>query len=397
MTLAGPDGPRRGAAMGELGLIEDGAVLVDRGRIAWVGAGNPSGPVDEEIDAEGGLVTPGLIDAHTHLVFAGTRAADYERRAQGLGYAEIAAAGGGIRSTMRAVRAASPEELAAAGERHARWMLAQGTTTLEAKSGYGLSLEAERRLIEATHEVARRTGQRILPTFLGAHAVPPEFDETPDPREAYLERLLTDMLPVIAPQVHAVDMFVEQGYFAAEHAERLAAAARERRLALRLHVDQFGDHGGAALAARLGALTADHLEHTGPEGIAALARSTTLPVLLPGSVEGLGLGRYADARRMIEAGLPVVVATDFNPGTSPIPSLPLAMHLALTQMKMTFAEIWTAVTINAAHALGVGKELGSLEVGKRADLVIWQTPDFREVPLWAGTNLVRRVMLEGRA
>lgn len=388
VTLAGHDGPRRGAAMSELGVLEGADLVCDDG--LWVAA-TPA-DAEHEIDLGGRLVTPGFVDAHTHAIFAGNRAGEWEALCGGATYEEIAAAGGGIRSTVRAVRAASEDQLLEKAQRHVLWMLRGGTTTFEVKSGYGLDLENERKMLRVAAELAVG-GQRITTTFLGAHAVPPEFEGR---REAYLDAVL-DMLPTLVAEglVDAVDMFVEERYFQAGDAERLAADALALGLPLRLHVDQLGPRGGAQLAARLGARTADHLEWTDAEGIAAMADARTFPVLLPGSVFGLRHTRYPDGRAMIDADLPVVVATDFNPGSSQSPSMPFQMALACRHMGMTAAEALTACTWNAACALGLEAEVGSLEVGKRADAVVWDLEDVREIPYFAAAPCIAGVLCAG--
>lgn len=387
-TLSGPARGRKGREMEDLGLIERAAVLFRDGLIEAVGPQRELAPsIDEDaelIDAGGRLVTPGFVDAHTHAVFAGNRANEFEARSQGATYQQIKEAGGGILSTVRSTRAATEDELWAESQKHLQWMLEGGTTTVEVKSGYGLDLETELKMLR----VARRLGpQRVVTTFLGAHAVPPEVSQP-----EYLEQVVA-MLPVVDQRADACDIFVENGYFTPADAHRLFGSTSLRR---RLHVDQFGDHGGAALAAELGASTADHLEHTGPAGIAALAAAGVVPVLLPASVFLLGLTKYPDARGMIDAGLPVVLATDFNPGSSPCPSMAMVTSLACTQMHMSPGEALSAATINAAHALGVGEEVGSLEAGKRADLVVHDADDYRELPYWAGRNTVRQVFIGGK-
>jgi imidazolonepropionase len=331
------------------------------------------------------------VDAHTHLVFAGTRANEFEMRALGSRYEEIAAAGGGIRSTIEATRRATEEELVLAGLRHAGWMIRCGTTTAEAKSGYGQTLEDELKILRAVRRIGERCPLRILPTFLGAHAAPG------DP-EAYVDDVIGQMLPEVVRRGLAefCDAFCEPGYFSVKECRRLLLAARARGLGVRIHADQLSDSGGARLAAEIGAMTADHLEHTGSDGIAALAGAAVQPVLLPGSVHGLGKDRYPAAREMIGAGLAVVLATDFNPGSSPTPSLPMVMNLACLRMGLTPAEALVACTVNAAHSLGRGSETGSLEIGKLADFVIWDCEDWREVACFFGVELVRAVFVGGR-
>jgi imidazolonepropionase len=376
-TLAGPPGPRRGAAMGDLGLMESAALAIEAGAVRWIGKTSDWRPHAGErvLDAAGRLVTPGFVDCHTHAVFAEPRAEELVMRAQGRSYAEIAAAGGGILSSMRALRAMPEGELLRRSIARGRAFLAGGTTAIEVKTGYGLDLESEAKMIRVARRMGETLGLRVRVTYLGLHAKPPEFES----HDAYVRDVLERQLPVLEDQVDFVDIFVEPGYFQAEHAEALARASRKP---LRMHVDQRGDHGGAALAARLGAISADHLEYTGPAGIAALARSETIPVLLPISVFGLGKSRYPEARAMIAAGLPVALATDYNPGTAPSASMTLAMALAVLHMGMTPAECLTATTVNAAAALG--QPGGQLVQGKPGTAVLHDVARVNELPYALG-------------
>jgi imidazolonepropionase len=375
-----------------LGIIEDGAMLVRDGRIERVGTRAEIKPFIgaklELVDAGGRVVLPGFVDAHTHLVFAGHRAEDFERRCAG-------AACEGIPATVRATRAATENELIASTRLHIDWLLRSGTTTAEAKSGYGLSLDSELKILRVIRGVSGTGSPRLVPTFLGAHEVPEEYR---DRREAYLNLIIDKMLPRIAEDKLAeyCDAFCEEGAFTVAETRRVLEAARAHGLGLRLHADQLSNSGGAQLAAELHAATADHLEHTEAAGIAALAEAGVQPVLLPGSVLGLGLQRYPNARAMIDAGLAVVLATDFNPGSSPIPSIPLILFLACTQMKMTPAEAIIAATINAARSLGRGADIGSLEPGKLADFVIHDRSDYREVIYWPGIESAKSVWIGGR-
>jgi len=394
VTLAGPAGPRTGRAMRELGIVADGAMLIEDGRIVHAGARAEIEPritsQDSVIDAGRRVVTPGFVDAHTHPVFAGNRAAEFERRIEGASYADIAAAGGGIRSTVRETRAATEDQLVAAAQRYVSWFHAGGTTTIEAKSGYGLTLEDECKLLRA---IGRIKNIRAVPTFLGAHEIPDEYRGRP---AAYGDVVIHEMLPAAGRLAEYCDVFCEPGIFSIEESRRVLSAARALGLGLRMHVDQLSDSGGAALAAELNAATADHLEHTSARGILALAAAGVQPVLLPGSVYALGSTRYPNARDMTQAGLAVVLATDFNPGSSPTPSMPMILSLACTQMKMTPAEAITAATLNAAYSLGRGAEIGSLEAGKRADFAIHDCGDYREMAYFFGAPLVQAVYLEGQ-
>lgn len=396
VTLGGPKRARIGPELCDLGIREGWALAVADGRICHV---RPSWEIEEMIrpeteviDATECTVLPGFVDAHTHPVFGGNRLEDFARRCSGATYSEIAAAGGGIQSTVKKTRAATEDELVAVGERHARIFLENGTTTIEAKSGYGLTAEVELRLLRAIRRLGLATPLRFLPTYLGAHAVPPESKHDPN---LYLEEVLNTMGSLKGLAIWC-DVFVEDGYFTPDQAVRLERKARSVGLGLRMHVDQFSDSGGAVLAARLKADTADHLEHTGSEGIEALAQAGVTPVLLPASVFCLGLGKYPDARQMVERGLPLVVATDFNPGSSPTFSMPFVISLCCTQMGLSPEEALAASTINPAYALGIGNEVGSLESGKSADFSIWPCRDWREIPYHVGSLRPNHVFVKGR-
>ena len=399
LTLGGAARPRVGAEMRELSIIEDGALLVFDGRIEKVGARTEIEPLIEAgvevFDAGGRVLMPGFVDAHTHAVFAGMRVDEYEQRALGATYQEIAARGGGIRSTVRATRAASLEDLIEAGRRYSDWFLRTGTTTVEAKSGYGLTVEDELKLLRAIRRLDEETLLGYVPTFLGAHDIPEEYRAR---REDYVALIIEEMLPRVAEERLAdyCDVFCEDNVFTTSETRRILQAARERGLGLRLHADQLSLSGGAQLAAELKTTTADHLEHTDAAGIAALAQARVQPVLLPGSVYALGHTRYPAAREMIDAGLAVVLATDFNPGSSPTPAMPMVLSIACTHLKMTPAEALTAATINAAYSLGRGTEIGSLEAGKRADFVIQDCADYREVAYFFGLEHAHAVYSVGR-
>ncbi len=329
------------------------------------------------LDASGRVVLPGFVDAHTHPVFVATRVDEFEQRASGATYEAIAAAGGGIRSTVRKTREASEEELLESARQRTNWFLRAGTTTIEAKSGYGLSLESELKMPHVIQRLNQATPLRLVPTFLGAHEIPDEFRGKTD---QYVQLLLGEMLPSVAAGQLAeyCDIFCEPKIFDLAASERILNAARDLDLGIRVHADQLTRSGAAELAARMGAATADHLELSEKKEIDALARGKVQPVLLPASVYTLGSRVFAPARRMIAAGLALVLATDFNPGSSPTPSMPFVLSLASTQMRMTPSEAITASTINAAYSLGRGHELGSLEPGKVADFVIHDCQDYRE-------------------
>jgi imidazolonepropionase len=389
VTLSGPSRPRVGGEMRELSIISDGAMLIRDGRIAITGARREiekaGGSDCLVIDAGGRIVLPGFVDAHTHPVFAGNRANEFEMRAGGATYQEIAAAGGGIKSTVKSTRAATEDELFENGLRYVQWFLRTGTTTLEAKSGYGLSLADELKMLRVIRRLNEETPLRYVPTFLGAHTLP---DEYAGRSRDYVDLVVTEMLPLIAGERLAeyCDVFCDNGGFNVAESRRVLMAAKELGFGIRIHADQFSTSGGAELAAELGAVTADHLECSGQSQIERLKSVGVQPVLLPASVWMLGSQKYADARLMIESGLAVVIATDFNPGTSPVPSMLLVLSLASTQMKMTPAEALTAATINAAYSIGKGSEIGSLEAGKRADFAIHNCSDYRELAYFAGVE-----------
>lgn len=400
VTLAGPARPRCGAEMRELGIVPGGAMRIRDGRIAAVG---PSAEIQralaentEVVDAGGRVVLPGFVDAHTHPVFAGTRADEYEERISGATYAEIAARGGGIRSTVRKTRAAGEAALLAAGRRYAEWFLRGGATTIEAKSGYGLTLEAELKILRVVRLLAAEGRLRYVPTFLGAHEIPDEYRGDP---ESYVRLVIEEMLPGVAEENLAefCDVFCEPHIFAVPAARAVLRAAQALGMGVRMHADQFTPDAGALLAAEIGAVTADHLECTTPAGFAALHKAGVQPVLLPGAVYNLGGTRYPAARQMIELGMPVVIASDFNPGSSPTASMPMVLSLACTHMKMLPAECVTAATINAAYSLRRGHLIGSLEPGKLADFAIHDCEDYREIPYFFGRETAVSVYLGGNS
>ena len=418
VTLSGPKRPRFGAELSEVGIVRDGGMLVRDGKIEKIG---PSDEIEKDVgdaevlDAGGRVVMPGFVDAHTHLVFAGNRLDDFERRSRGETYEQIANAGGGIWSTVEKTRAASELDLLAQAKKHANWFLRCGTTTVEAKSGYGLTVEDELKILRVMRQLnASRDTIResripstapvridaaeteavpeIVPTFLGAHAVPRGMS-----LDEYIEFVITEMLPRITAEKLAefCDVFCERGYFDIDQTRKILSEAKKLGLSLRGHVDQLTNSGGARLMAELGATTADHLEQTDEQGIAALKKANVQPVLLPGSVYALGSSRYPRAREMIEAGLAVVLATDFNPGSSPTPSMPMILSLACTQMKMSPAEAVTASTVNAAYSLNRGEKIGSLEPGKLANFVTFDCEDYRELAYWYGIPQTHAVYIKG--
>lgn len=393
----GPGGPALAAYEGRV-IAVGRRVEVER---QLEGLGVARGQV-AELDAAGGTVTPGLIDPHTHLLFAGTRHAELQLRQRGHSYLEILAAGGGILQTVRETRAASNEQLLASGRRWLAEMLSHGVTTVELKSGYGLDLETELRLLSLAGELARQGPVEIVPTFMGAHALAPEFRDREDGADAYLASVITEQLPAVAQQGIATscDVFCERGVFAPPAARRLLGAAKSFGLAARLHADELHASGGAELAAQIGALSADHLGAISPEGIEALGRAAddgrpVVATLLPATSLYLLSEHYAPARALIQRGVPVALGSDFNPGTSPTPNAQLVLSLACLKLGLTPAEALAAATINAAAALGLEQMTGSLEVGKHADLVLWEAESHELLPYWLGANLVRTVIKRG--
>ena len=386
-TPAGTGAPLRGAELGRVEVIEGAFLLCEGGRIAAVGRMRDLPSIDgdvDEIDGRGRCVVPGLVDCHTHACFAGDRVEEFSLRAAGAGYEELHAAGGGILSTVRATRGAGEEALRDALERHRGWMLAAGTTTFEAKSGYGLDHDTELAQLRAIREAGG------LPTWLGAHAVPPEFDSA----DAYLDFALARVLPEAAAIAEAADVFLERGAFDARQARRYLEACAAAGLALRLHGDQFTESGAIPLAVELGARSVDHLEATGPAGVAALAAGDVVAVLLPASA--LFLGRQMPpARALIEAGAAVALATDLNPGSAFCESLPLVCSLACTQLGMSPEQALSACTVNAAHVLGRAASKGRLAPGHDADVVLLDAPDWRFLAYHLGGPVVVEVIVGG--
>jgi imidazolonepropionase len=375
------------AARPGLGVIEDGAIAARDGRIAWVGSARqmPVIEADERIDLAGRWVTPGLVDCHTHLVFGGNRAHEFERRLAGISYEEIARAGGGILATVAATRSASEEALIAAALPRLDALLAEGTTSIEIKSGYGLNLDTEMRQLKAARRLAELRNVAVSTTFLGAHALPPEAAGDGD---AYIGRVCEEMLPQIARAglADAVDAFMESIAFNGAQTARVFDAARRFGLPVKLHADQLSNGGGAALAARYGALSADHLEYSDEAGVAAMGRAGTVAVLLPGAFYFLRATRAPAVELMRKHGVKIAVATDCNPGSSPLSSLRLAMNMAATLFGLTVEETIAGVTREAARALGLLAEVGTLECGKRCDLAVWNVERLAELPYMMGLN-----------
>jgi imidazolonepropionase len=402
LTLAG--GPQRGSDLGRLGIIPDGAVLVRDGQIAALGSSSElraAYPSEPALDAGGKVVLPGFVDPHTHLVFAGDRAAEFELRLEGKTYLEILAAGGGILSTVRASRQASVAELAAQTRTRSTAMLRHGTTTAEAKTGYGLETTSELAQLEALLHLDAEGPLEIVPTFLGAHAIAPEFKGDPD---GYTQFVCQQMLPETKCwwQSHAsgrplpfVDVFCETGAFSLTQTRQILSAAKTLGFPLKLHADEFDNLGGASLAAELGAVSADHLVKTSTQDIAALAYSGTVAVALPCTPFGLTDPHYTPARAILEAGGLLAIASDLNPGTAWCESMQFVIALACRYLRLTPAQAIAAATINAAAAIARAERIGSLEVGKQADLIVLSVDDYRQLGYRFGTNLVEKVIKRG--
>lgn len=405
LTLRSPSvqsGPRRGAALKELSIVHDAAVLCVGGKIVSIGPTKDalSDPWIKkhrkrltEMDCSGKVVTPGFVDSHTHPVFVGPRLIDFEKRIEGASYEEIAAAGGGIRSSLDAVRNASAAVLGDEVLTTFVNMAAHGTTTAEAKSGYGLTLESELKSLEAIREAADRWPGTVVPTLLGAHVVPRGFE---DRRQEYVEIVCSEMIPRAAKQRLAqfVDVFCDKGAFTPGETEKIFSSAKKCGLQLRAHMGQLSQTSLAPLL-RFEPVSFDHMDHVSDDDVAKLATRDTIATLVPGANYFLGLKSYPDARRFIDPGVPVALATDYNPGTSPTISMPMAMSLACTQMKMSPAEAIAAATINGAWALRIADRKGSIEPGKDADLAVFDVEDYREIPYWFGANHCQLTILNG--
>ncbi len=392
VTLRGGPAPRCRESMRKLEIVENGAILIRAERILWAGPTRelPSRALDfhsETFDCVGlDLVAlPGFVDCHTHPIFGGMRADEYDMRCQGKSYEEIAAAGGGIRASVRQLRAASPEQLEDRAERHFQQFLAHGTTTIEAKSGYGLSLEDELKSLQVLAALRVKSRLETIATFLGAHDIP---DEMRSDRAEYVRRIIEEMIPRVAQDGLArfCDVFCDKGYFTVEESRAILKAAATAGLGLRIHAEQLAHSGGARLAAQLGARSADHLEWANDSDIEALRQAGTIATLLPGATFNLGLKHYPPARKLIDGGVPVALATDFNPGSCFTLNMQLILSIACSQMNMTPAETITAATINAACSLGCCDRLGSIEEGKQADIIFMNVRDYREIPYFFGVN-----------
>jgi imidazolonepropionase len=399
LTLAG--GPQRGQALGALGIVEDGAVAISEGRIAAVSRTSDlqaQFAPRETLDASGYAVLPGFVDPHTHLVWVGDRANEFEMRLAGATYMEIMAAGGGIMSTVRHTRAASVDQMVAETRPRLDRMLAYGTTTAEAKTGYGLETQTELRQLEAIDRLGAEHPMTLVPTFLGAHALPEEYKGRED---AFIDLVMNEMLPAVVSRssngkLPFCDIFCEEGAFTVAQSRRLLERAREMGFGLKIHADEFKGLGGTKLAVELGAASADHLVYTPEEDIAALGQGDTVAVGLPGTPFGLAQQDYTPAGAILKAGGILALATDLNPGTTWCESMQMVIALACRYMKLTPAQAIAAATIDAAQAIGMAGEVGSLEAGKLADVLVLDAPDYRHLGYRYGTNLVRSVVKAGR-
>jgi imidazolonepropionase len=400
LTLAGPLGPRRGKVLAELGIIPQGAILTQGVHILEVG---PTRALEakarrlkaEAIDCRGSVVMPGFVDSHTHLVFAGSRVGDYEARLRGKTYEEIARAGGGIKLSAQRVRQASIDSLVRQAQGFLERFAALGTTTLEVKSGYGLEVAQELKLLEAIRRLRKSSRLELVPTLLAAHALPSEYSGRSDD---YIESVIRDLIPPVARKRLAefIDCFCDRGAFSVEQCRRVLAAGKQQGLIPRLHAEQLTRTGAARLAVEFEAASADHLDKLSGTDIRALGRSDVIATLLPGANFHLGLEHYPPARKLIEAGAIVALATDFNPGTSPTSNMQFILSVACSAMRMTPAEAVAAATINGAWALRRGDRLGSLEPGKQADLIVMDVSDYREIPYYFGVNHCRMTVKAGK-
>lgn len=391
--------PERMTAENPLGIIADGAIRIEDGKIAWLGTSSEvkraDFPYHHWMDAKGKLVMPGLIDSHTHTIFAGDRADEFEMRLQGKTYLEIAQAGGGILKTVTATRQAEKTTLHSLTRQRLQRMLNLGVTTVEVKSGYGLDFDSEIKCLEVLQDVQQDSPVSLVPTYMGGHDIPPEYQGRTD---AYVDLLCNEQIPVVAERKLAVfcDVFCEKGYFDVAQSRRILETARQHGLKLKIHAEEFCDLGGATLAGELGAVSADHLLNISDEGIAALKAGGTVATLLPGTAFYLRIKDYAPARKLIAAGVPVALATDFNPGSCVIDNLQWIMALACLQMNMTPVDVIKAVTFHAARALDLQHDRGSLAVGKRADIALFDVGGYNELLYRMGSNLLSSVFVGGQ-
>lgn len=408
LTVAGSQ-PKRGESQGDLGIIENGAVAIRDGLIAAVGTTSEIRALATSetrlIDASGCVVLPGFVDAHTHVVFAGDRANEFEMRLRGATYLELLKAGGGIMNTVRATRAASLEQIIQETRARLDRMLAYGTTTVEAKTGYGLDTATELKLLEAIYALDATHPMDLVPTFIGAHAIPEEYAGRAD---AFVDLVVDEMLGAVQEWVNArqdamahdalpfCDVFCDDGAFDVPQSQRILARAKEMGFPTKIHADEFANLGGAALAAELGSTSADHLMVTRRDEMVKMAEASVIAVLLPGTTFGLGKTDFADGRAFVEENVPVALGSDLNPGTSWNESMPMILAMATRYEKLTTAEAIVAATLNAAYATGVGERVGSLQVGKRADVLIADVPDFRYLAYRYGTNPIKQVIKAGQ-
>lgn len=396
LTLSGAsERPKRGGALADVGLIPSAAIGISKGKIVWVGTQKGYrrlGRARKEIDAEGRVVMPGFVDPHTHAVFAGNREGEWAEKIAGAPYLEILKKGGGIIRTVEATRVASPRSLYDAAEGYLRKMLSCGTTTVEIKSGYGLDLKNELKILKVIQKLGKSLPLDVVPTFLGAHAIPKEYDDRPDD---YVDRVI-EMLPKVRSKAIFCDLFCEEGAFSFSQSRRILEAARREGLQIKLHAGEFSDRGGVRLAVEFGAISVDHLDLIREDEAPLLAENNIVGVLLPGVSHFLKSEKYPPARALIEAGVPIALATDFNPGSSPCLSMQEIVHLAVRDFKLTPAEAISAATINAAHAVRMADRVGSLEVGKQADILILDLDRYELLPYFFGVNHVARVLKRGK-
>ena len=392
VTCAGPARARKGKEMRDAGILENVAVAVSNGRIAMIGAARDlqrAYPNAEVVDCRGGVLTPGLVDSHTHAVFGKPRFEEHELRAEGFDYMEIAKRGGGIHASVRDFRERSEDDLFKLALTRVTELASYGTTTLEIKSGYGLSVEDELKALRVIAQLAERLPMRIVPTWLGAHEIPHEYRTSDARRAEFIDLLIKTLLPKVVAQGIArfADVFCEPGVFTIDETRRILEASREAGLGVKIHADELKPCGGAELAASLRAVSADHLAAISESGIAALASSNTVATLLPGTMLFLGKAKQAPARALIDAGAAVALASDFNPGTSPTVNFPLMLTLGVSQLRMSLAEVIIAATTNGAAAVGIAEEVGQIAPGFGADLALFAITDARELPYWYGARL----------
>lgn len=401
VTCAGPARARRGTEMSDAGVRTEVGVGIMGGKIAAidsVAALRQRFQNAHEVDCRQGVLTPGLVDSHTHGIFGRPRFDEQEMRAAGLDYMEIARRGGGIHSSVRDLRARSEDSLVELARTRLLKLASFGTTTIEVKSGYGLTVDDELKTLRVIARLSRELPMRLIPTFLGAHEIPLEHRGSSEARQAYVDLLIHEMIPAVASQRLArfADVFCETGVYTIDESRAILTAARDAGLLLKLHADELTSYGGAELAASLGATSADHLAAISDEGIAALAAGSTVATLLPGTMLFLGKSKNAPARRLIESGVAVALATDFNPGTSPTPNLPLVLTLGVSQLRLSVAEVVVAATVNGASALSVADHVGQLAPGYEADLALFDIRDVRELPYWYGDNRCIATYVRGK-